>query len=191
MARGNTLVELDFFGIEKEMAASFHALDRTSPARGKQLSRVNPQLIRSAIAPGHSWPAATPQPLAETAMFFPSPSSSPLPVLNPSFRPIWGMSKGTAPLTIFYNGAVAVFDLPKERVEVILKLAEDGNAGNGRRERSLDELNRDSLPMARRKSLRRFLEKRKRRMMASGPFVRETEVAGSSEKTTSDPLSGF
>ncbi|URE49094.1 HLH [Musa troglodytarum] len=158
MARGNTLVELDFFGIEKEIAASFRALDRRSPARGKQLSRVNPQLIRSAIAP-----VAIPHPLAETAMFFPSMSPSPMPVLNPSFRPNWEMSKGTAPLTIFYNGEVAVFDLPKEKVEVILKLAEDGNAGNGRRERSLDGLNRDSLPMARRKSLQRFFEKRKRR----------------------------
>ncbi|RZS21357.1 hypothetical protein BHM03_00053986 [Ensete ventricosum] len=52
----------------------------------KQLSRVIPQLIRSAIAPGHSWPAATPHPPAQTAMFFPSPSPSMMPVLNPSFR---------------------------------------------------------------------------------------------------------
>ncbi|KAE9454842.1 hypothetical protein C3L33_13309, partial [Rhododendron williamsianum] len=55
----------------------------------------------------------------------------------------------TTPLTIFYNGTVAVFDVPRPRAENILKLAVSAHNGD--------------LPIARRKSLQRFLEKRKER----------------------------
>ncbi|XP_058195282.1 protein TIFY 9-like isoform X1 [Rhododendron vialii] len=56
----------------------------------------------------------------------------------------------TTPLTIFYNGTVAVYEVPRPRAENILKLAVSSRNGN--------------LPIARRKSLQRFLEKRKERL---------------------------
>ncbi|KAI4336527.1 hypothetical protein L6164_015043 [Bauhinia variegata] len=94
--------------------------------------------------------------------------------------PAQGMSEvnplQTTPFTIFYNGGVAVFDLPRHQAENILKLAEQvcskgrdpvGNTKSGLQTSSadqlLDTLNAD-LPLARKKSLQRFLEKRKERL---------------------------
>ncbi|CAL9118728.1 unnamed protein product, partial [Musa textilis] len=183
MTRGDTMVELDFFGIEKENAAGFRGVDRRGSVRGIQsvISGINPRLLRTMIAPGAAWRAAAPPLSAETTLFFPSPSPSTMPALNPSLRSIGETSKGTPPLTIFYNGTVAVFDLPREKAEVILKLAEEGDARNGH--------TGDLLPMARRKSLQRFLEKRKQRLTAAGPYTKDVEEVGSGKKATSDPIS--
>ncbi|KAF9622428.1 hypothetical protein IFM89_031231 [Coptis chinensis] len=72
----------------------------------------------------------------------------------------------TTPLTIFYNGTVSVFNMPHDKAENILKLAEDGNLKFGEH-KLLDK----DLPFARKKSLQRFLEKRKERMASLSPYA--------------------
>ncbi|RWW46491.1 hypothetical protein BHE74_00047574 [Ensete ventricosum] len=118
MARGNTLVELDFLGIEKEIAASFRALDRRSPARGPP-----PQTTLQGH-PSTNQERYRPRPLMAGGDSTPTCSD-----------------RHVLPLPVSVDDAGSESLLP---AEVILKLAEDCNAGNGRRERSLDELNRGS-----------------------------------------------
>ncbi|XP_047324593.1 protein TIFY 9 [Impatiens glandulifera] len=79
------------------------------------------------------------------------------------------------PLTIFYNGSVTVFNLPKEKAENVLKFAGEeayncnsryghNNPDSSNHHHMLEEETRYDLSMARSKSLRRFLEKRKDRI---------------------------
>ncbi|KAG6480024.1 hypothetical protein ZIOFF_063501 [Zingiber officinale] len=87
MARGDTMVEHDFFQIEKLKAASFRAADGKSAARSRiqsVVSRINPQLLRSVIAPG-----ATEMPPEKAALLLSSssqPPPHPVTILNPSIR---------------------------------------------------------------------------------------------------------
>ncbi|KAF7123534.1 hypothetical protein RHSIM_Rhsim12G0019500 [Rhododendron simsii] len=118
------------------------------------ISKMNPELLKSVIGSVE---------LKSNAGKF-SENGDAL-TLNPSslkhhesvFPPAFGgntcglgsFTTETTPLTIFYNGTVAVFDVPRPRAENILKLAVSS---------------RNDLPIARRKSLQRFLEKRKERL---------------------------
>ncbi|XP_008791062.1 protein TIFY 9 [Phoenix dactylifera] len=170
-------VELDFFGLEKENAARFRAVEPRSSIRGIQgeISRINPHLLRSLLAPGGGSAAFHPAASAgESCRPFLSPPPSPLPVLSPaSSRTSNESLPGTAPLTIFYKGTVTVIDVPPEKAEIIIKFAEDANR-IGLEEGLLEKFNGD-LPMARKKSLQRFFEKRKERLTALGPYE-EVEV---------------
>ncbi|KAI8526771.1 hypothetical protein RHMOL_Rhmol12G0022100 [Rhododendron molle] len=119
------------------------------------ISKMNPELLKSVIGSvelksnagkfsenGDSL-ALNPSTLKHHESVFP-------PAFGGSTCGLGSFTTETTPLTIFYNGTVAVFDVPRPRAENILKLAASSRNGD--------------LPIARRKSLQRFLEKRKERL---------------------------
>nr|ATD10401.1 jasmonate ZIM-domain protein JAZ10 [Fragaria x ananassa] len=85
------------------------------------------------------------------------------------------------PMTVFYGGSVAVFEVTPEKFESIVKLAMEekfkaARAADRPQESKQQQLvnvdgplNED-LPIARRKSLQRFLEKRKERLNTVSPY---------------------
>ncbi|CAL9085036.1 unnamed protein product [Musa acuminata var. zebrina] len=161
MSRANTM--FDFFAMEKTRSC----------ARGAKLSaisRIDPQLLRRVIA------STLPPP---SSQLFPSPPPPPLPILDPSCRSVATAESdsSSAPLTIFYNGTVSVFDLAEEKAEAVMKLAE-----RTMDYRLLAQLNEELLPIPRKKSLQRFLEKRQQRLTAKAPYTADHEAA--SAKTT-------
>ncbi|XP_039852323.1 protein TIFY 9-like isoform X2 [Panicum virgatum] len=77
----------------------------------------------------------------------------------------------TKPLTMFYNGGVAVFHLPQDKAEDLMKMAAAEGGGDGRpgplRPNHGEELlskMRQEMPIASKRSLQRFFQKRKERM---------------------------
>ncbi|KAK8627277.1 hypothetical protein V6N13_134892 [Hibiscus sabdariffa] len=179
-------VELDFFGMEKKNSSKSQIqkfLDRRRSFRDLQgaISKMNPELIKSVITSGLTNPpsqdqiesnkaASLPSSPKETQSLFPA-----LPMLTPAARAASENGPETAPLTIFFNGTVSVFNVPRDKAENILKLAVEGISKNvesmdskvatpssDQQQQILETLDGD-LPIARRKSLQRFLEKRKER----------------------------
>ncbi|OMO88465.1 Tify [Corchorus olitorius] len=180
-------VELDFFGMEKENSCKSQFqkfLDRRRSFRGLQgaISKMNPELIKSVISSGltnnqnlenlnqldSNQSFSVPSSPKEAENVFPT-----LPIL--SCFPATAAEKGpeTAPLTIFYNGTVSIFNVPRDKVDTILKLAVEGSSKNvdskvatpstpSDQQQVLENLN-GGFPPFRRKSLQRFLEKRKQR----------------------------
>ncbi|XP_022727087.1 protein TIFY 9-like [Durio zibethinus] len=180
-------IELDFFGREKDNSGESQFqkfLDHRRNFRGMQgaISNMNPEVIESVIASGltnqsqdnvnpidlnKSFPVPwSPQ---ESQNLFPT-----VPLLSPAARVTSENGPETAPLTIFYNGTVCIFNVARDKAECILKFAVEGNSKNvestdskvanpaSDQQQHLETLSGD-LPIARRKSLRRFLEKRKER----------------------------
>ncbi|XP_039035539.1 protein TIFY 9-like [Hibiscus syriacus] len=178
-------VELDFFGMEKESSCKSQFqkfLDRRRSFRGLQsaISKMNPEVIKSVIASGLTNPLSQDQIDSNKSSSVPSSPKEPqslfpaLP-LAPDARAASENGPETAPLTIFYNGTVSVFNVPRDKVERILKHAVEGVSKNFKsidskvrtptsdQQQLLETLEGD-LPIARRKSLQRFLEKRKERL---------------------------
>ncbi|KAK1259600.1 Protein TIFY 9 [Acorus gramineus] len=89
-----------------------------------------------------------------------------LPLCDPDSRrcveDFSGVEEEEGPLTIIYNGTVSVFNVSNEMAEKILKVAES-TLDVSKRGCHQSQLEGENLPMARRRSLRRFLEKRKER----------------------------
>ncbi|TVU48186.1 hypothetical protein EJB05_07813 [Eragrostis curvula] len=70
-----------------------------------------------------------------------------------------------APLTIFYGGRMVVFDdFPAEKAEELMKAAGSCNASPAAGQPCLPD-----IPIARKASLQRFLEKRKNRLVTGDP----------------------
>ncbi|XP_059281416.1 protein TIFY 9-like [Lycium ferocissimum] len=135
-------VELDFFSMEKE--STHHAKLESGIAFGD---------IQSVI------PKTDPE------------------VLNPQlplFSPISRLCCSTenAPLTIFYDATVAFFDVSSDEAEGILRFAERSkimDAFSPRKQLFVETFSGD-LPLARRNSLLRFLEQRKKRLTMVSPY---------------------
>ncbi|TVU30926.1 hypothetical protein EJB05_22579, partial [Eragrostis curvula] len=89
-----------------------------------------------------------------------------------------------APLTIFYGGRMLVLDdVPADKAAELLRLAASAAAAPakraGRHGQVLPAAN-DDVPMARKASLQRFMEKRKGRVAArAAPYLRPDDGAGS------------
>ncbi|XP_022953182.1 protein TIFY 9-like isoform X1 [Cucurbita moschata] len=176
MARAT--VELDFFGLEKKASSrsQFHnLLHRKRSFRGihSAISKINPELLKSVIGSASIALPPTPKDANHNLL-------SPLPLYNPLFRPTSESLQHTSPMTIFYNGTVAVFDVPRDKAESILKLVAEGKAeanptvaipSTDRQQQLLASLDGADLPIARKKSLQRFLEKRKERLTTASPYA--------------------
>ncbi|XVF66702.1 hypothetical protein PTKIN_Ptkin10aG0058600 [Pterospermum kingtungense] len=174
-------VELNFFGTEKHNSCKSQFqkfLDRRRSFRGLQgaISKMNPELIKSVITSGFTNQSRDNVNQIDPSKSFSVPPIPTLPLLSsaPSPRATSEDDPETGPLTIFYNGAVSVFNVSRDKAESILRLAVEGSSKNvdptnskvakpSSDERQLLETLTGDLPIARRKSLQRFLEKRKDR----------------------------
>ncbi|CAL1383535.1 unnamed protein product [Linum trigynum] len=175
--------ELDFLGAQSNggtpSESRFHRLLRRQRSlRDIQgaISRIDPQVLKSVISSGTAPPenktiaAAAPSSPKQEAAAVSSPPTLPLFSTTPS--PAAENPGGIAPLTIFYNGTVVVFDIAPDKAENILKLAEKGlSPAPGDQKPAADSVRGADLPMARRKSLQRFLEKRKERLTTHSPYA--------------------
>ncbi|KAL6649329.1 hypothetical protein ACP70R_013553 [Stipagrostis hirtigluma subsp. patula] len=105
-----------------------------------------------------------------------------------------------APLTIFYGGRMVVFDdFPAEKAEELMQLAGSCNvdtaaSGAGAATGGQNALGHPpsspDMPIARKASLQRFLEKRKSRLTAGDPYPAPSSPAAASESSSKPAKDG-
>ncbi|KAM0952489.1 putative transcription factor TIFY family [Dioscorea sansibarensis] len=121
----------------------------------------------------------------KTMELFPKLSSSPEPVANKS-------SPENSPLTIIYNGKVLVFDnFPAAKAKDLLQMANKGSIGAQTNNIPATSTvqntpNSSGVPIARRASLHRFLEKRKERINSKAPYQVEDDESLASKSKLKD-----
>ncbi|XP_019184620.1 PREDICTED: protein TIFY 9-like isoform X2 [Ipomoea nil] len=161
-------VELDFFRLEKEAAAKppppSKLFDRRRSFRA--ISKINPELLKNVIATASASFASMEN--TSDLQAAPKPSS----YLSSKEDQLLFSSMESTPLTVFYNGSVAVFDVNPLQAENILRLAHEGILGTSDSAHSIavDKLSGD-MPLHRRMSLQRFLLKRKERFTMAAPYA--------------------
>ncbi|XP_075495832.1 protein TIFY 9-like [Primulina tabacum] len=184
-------LELDLLNMDKSSHSPTFNRKRSFRDIQGLISKINPEILKSVIANGcvlDSKKSSLCIP-PETQQKVPS-----VPVCDPTLRlSNWcGENAETAPMTIFYNGTVAVFDVSSHKAQDILKLAEEGGLPKSAEcskskqtaQYLLHALNGD-LPIARRKSLHSFLEKRKERLVMESPYLWPTN--GTNPRKSSVP----
>ncbi|KAF0924936.1 hypothetical protein E2562_015006 [Oryza meyeriana var. granulata] len=147
------VVELDFLSLRVAAAAAaaaddndhHHTKSSSSSIRGMETSaiaRIGPHLLRRVIAGGSPPPPAAPRP-----------------------------EENAAPMTLFYNGSVAVFDVSHDKAEAIMRMATEATKAKvlAHGNTIVGNFAKD-MPLARTKSLQRFLSKRKERLTSLGPY---------------------
>ncbi|KAK3018155.1 hypothetical protein RJ639_003825 [Escallonia herrerae] len=190
-------VELDFFPVQKDTssagAPSRKLFDRRRSFRDIQsvISKIDPEVLKNVFASG----SVDKSLIGKSSASVPSTPKGyqnalpPLPVYTPTFRPTSSSegSNETSPLTIFYKGTVTVFDVSPHTGENILKLANEGGSkavqpADAKPGELMETFNGD-LPLFRRKSLQRFLQKRKERLTSVSPYGFSTDSASSGQNT--------
>ncbi|KAJ0230734.1 Protein TIFY 9 [Hirschfeldia incana] len=191
MSKVNT--ELDLFDLDKNQTNNApkpmfkKTLDRRRSFREMQgaISKIDPEIIKSLLASGANRSESSTRSLSVPSTpkeEHPRIPSS--PVHAPLSRHSMELVSGTVPMTIFYNGTVSVFQVSPNKAEDILKVAMETTPKNDKSmERDLSVIPpttlgsklfgknlEGDLPIARRKSLQRFLEKRKERLVSTCPY---------------------
>ncbi|ESQ41264.1 hypothetical protein EUTSA_v10014724mg [Eutrema salsugineum] len=180
-------IELDFLGLEKKHTNNApkpkfkKILDRRRSFRDIQgaISKIDPEIIKSLLASGGNSSDTSTRSLSvpSTPKEHQPPQIPVSPVHAPLTRPSTELVSGTVPMTIFYNGKVSVFQVSRNKADDILKVAmETATKKDTSMEKDLSVIPpttlrpklfgqnlEGDLPIARRKSLQRFLEKRKER----------------------------
>ncbi|XP_073131251.1 protein TIFY 9 [Henckelia pumila] len=167
-------LELDFFN---NMAK--RTFERKTSFRDIQglMSKINPEVLKSVIANGRCVDAKKPS----LCILPPRRSVPSSPFHDPTDLRLsyWIGEKAaeTAPMTIFYNGKVSVFEVSPHKAQDIMKLAEEAGLHKSTESSEskptaqylLNTLHGD-MPIPRRKSLQSFLEKRKERLVKESPY---------------------
>ncbi|KAF3772655.1 TIFY 10b protein [Nymphaea thermarum] len=87
---------------------------------------------------------------------------------------------GTAQMTIFYGGKMVVYEnVPSEKAEAVMHYIGNGNAP---KLQLATKTSACDLPLARKASLQRFLEKRKDRLRAKSPYELSNSSSASLKK---------
>ncbi|KAF2580465.1 hypothetical protein F2Q70_00007366 [Brassica cretica] len=185
--------EVDFFGLEKKQTTNVPKpkfkkfLDRRRSFRDIQgaISKINPAIIKSLLASGANHadsstisPSVPSTPKADHPQIPISPVQAPLTIHTEH-------GSGTVPMTIFYNGTVSVYQVSPNTADDILKVVMETVPKKDKamvkdhsvippttlRTTKLFGQNLEGdLPIQRTKSLQRFLEKRKERLVSTSPY---------------------
>ncbi|RID68395.1 hypothetical protein BRARA_C00554 [Brassica rapa] len=184
--------ELDFFGLEKKQTNNVPKpkfkkfLDRRRSFRDIQgaISKIHPEIIKSLLASGANHadsstisPSVPSTPKADHPQIPISPVQAPLTMQTEH-------SSGTVPMTIFYNGTVSVYQVSPNQADDILKVVMETAPKKDKsivkdhlvippttlRTKLFGKNLEGDLPIQRTRSLQRFLEKRKERLVSISPY---------------------
>ncbi|KAI3694133.1 hypothetical protein L1987_77094 [Smallanthus sonchifolius] len=181
---GSSAVEIDFFRLRDESSPK-----KLSDRRDIQgvVSKINPDLLKITIDSAS----------ANTSFMENEYFSSPLQLQTP---PVTDQECGgvnmtaiVAPMSICFNGTVSVFDVTPNQAESIMKFAESLNSVSknvveptlvlkveSNQNQTIGRVLRNNdMPMSRKRSLRRFLEKRKERHVSLTPYAYSEESTSS------------